>query len=245
MGPENGDPEIACQSQLGGVITTGGGFSTFSRTPNWQKDAVNAYFDALTSSNTPTAGYNRHGRGYPDVSLIGVAYQVVLQGSTAYLYGTSASAPVFAAMISIINAARARSNLTSVGFVNPALYHSSRKKFRDITEGHNRCIVYADTSHPQGATCCNSGFHATKGWDPLTGLGSITLNALKDVSGTATDDDGATDDDSSDTSKTLSIGGIVGIVIGGVSFLVMVVSGTVWIVMGCRACCKSSVAASA
>ena len=32
MGPNTGGPEVACQSQLGGVITTGGGFSTFNPT---------------------------------------------------------------------------------------------------------------------------------------------------------------------------------------------------------------------
>lgn len=40
--------------------------------------------------------YNGKGRGYPDVSLMGRKYAVVLGGVVKYLYGTSASAPVFA-----------------------------------------------------------------------------------------------------------------------------------------------------
>jgi hypothetical protein len=179
MGPENGDPEIACQSQLGGVITTGGGFSTYNPTPSWQTDAVNAYFDALDGRNTPTSGFNRHGRGYPDVSLIGVRYQVVIQGEMRNIYGTSASAPVFAAMISLINAARAAKNMTSVGFLNPTLYarggNLTASLFTDVTSGHNRCCTSGDAS---AAVCCESGFHSTEGWDPVTGWGSMRLPDL-------------------------------------------------------------------
>jgi hypothetical protein len=189
MGPENGDPEIACQSQLGGVITTGGGFSTYNPTPSWQVDAVNAYFDALTASNTPTSGYNRNGRGYPDVSLIGVWYMTVVSGSEIPLFGTSASAPVFGAMISLINAARAKKNQSSVGFINPTLWAFSGATpgnphnltlftaFQDVTSGINKCMAYAG-QHYENAFCCDSGFTATVGWDPVTGLGSITLPNL-------------------------------------------------------------------
>lgn len=63
MGPETGDPEIACQSQLGGVITTGGGFSTLVSRPNYQKNAVN-YYNTLAH---PPSGYATGGRGYPDI----------------------------------------------------------------------------------------------------------------------------------------------------------------------------------
>jgi tripeptidyl-peptidase-1 len=80
MGPENDDPEIACQSQLGGVITSGGGFSTYYAQPSWQTNAVNTYFGTLPSSESPASGYNVMGRGYPDISLIGVAYEVVIGG---------------------------------------------------------------------------------------------------------------------------------------------------------------------
>jgi tripeptidyl-peptidase-1 len=108
MGPETGDAEIACQSDLGGVITSGGGFSTYNPTPSWQKAAVKSYFQNLLSFIYPTDGYNPKGRGYPDVSLIGVWYEVFIQGELTPIFGTSASAPVFAAFISLANAARAR-----------------------------------------------------------------------------------------------------------------------------------------
>ena len=69
MGPETNDPEIACQSQKGGVITTGGGFSTYYPTASWQTQQVTDYFNGL--GTMPPEGYNVEGRAYPDVALIG------------------------------------------------------------------------------------------------------------------------------------------------------------------------------
>ena len=85
------------QSQLGGVITTGGGFSTYYPQPSWQTNAVNAYFAGLPSSDTPAAGYNRLGRGIPDISLLGAEYLVVIDSQLYFMFGTSCSAPVLAA----------------------------------------------------------------------------------------------------------------------------------------------------
>ena len=122
MGPETNDPEIVCQSQLGGVITSGGGFSTYFAQPSWQTSAVNKYFADLTTSNTPTSGYNALGRGYPDMSLIGVNYQVYVSGAIVGLYGTSCTAPVTAAYVSLVNADRLSRGLGSVGWLNPTLW---------------------------------------------------------------------------------------------------------------------------
>ena len=181
MGPESGGSEIACQSQLGGVITTGGGFSTIFRTPSYQQKSISAYFNNLTASYAPTAGYNSEGRGYPDIAFIGVNYQVFIQGNIYSLYGTSASAPVLAAMVSLINAERLKNNQSSVGFLNPTLYaygyggsyfgkawnpFKGVYPFTDITSGHNKCTV---------KECCQSGFFTSEYWDPVTGLGSISL----------------------------------------------------------------------
>ena len=178
QGPEEGNPEIACQSNEGGVITTGGGFSTYNPTPSWQQDAVDSYFSGLSSSNTPTSGYNPNGRGYPDISMIGVKYQVVVQGKMKSVYGTSASSPVVAALVSLVNAARSANNQSAVGFINPTLYAygmpntlgvngTNFQPFNDVTEGYNKCTA---GSNP---VCCDSGFYATSGWDPVTGFGSV------------------------------------------------------------------------
>ena len=49
-------------------------------------------------ADLPSPGYNRQGRGFPDVALLGVSYEVVVGGEIHYVYGSSASAPVFAGM---------------------------------------------------------------------------------------------------------------------------------------------------
>lgn len=94
-GAETGGAEIASQSQLGGVITTGGGFSTLFAMPSWQSDAVTSYLEIVqTSAKPPVKGYNSQGRAYPDVSLSAYNYIIVAGGENVGLYGTSASTPV-------------------------------------------------------------------------------------------------------------------------------------------------------
>ncbi len=117
--PASLSSSIACQSQQGGVITSGGGFSTYYAQPSWQTAAVNGYF---ATGAKPQQGYNPVGRGIPDMSMLGVYYQVVIGGSLVSLFGTSCSSPVTAAMVSLINAARSVKGLKSVGFMNPTLY---------------------------------------------------------------------------------------------------------------------------
>ncbi len=82
QGPESGTTEIACTSDQGGVITTGGGFSTIFAAPSYQSSAISGYFSGLSSSQQPAAGYVATGRGYPDVSMAGYNYEVVIGGKT-------------------------------------------------------------------------------------------------------------------------------------------------------------------
>lgn len=94
--------------------------------------------------------------------------------------GTSYSGSLFAGMISLINDARLHANKTTVGFVNPALYALHRtdgpKVFRDIKEGSSKCPNPKMTGAMVG--CCKHGFRTGKGWDPLTGLGSVDFSEL-------------------------------------------------------------------
>ena len=168
--PSLGETEIACQSQLGGVITTGGGFSTYYPVPSWQENTQKQYFESLATS--PDAGYNSQGRGYPDISLVGVDYPVIINGLTKYVYGTSCVSPVIAGMITLLNTLRAQSGLGTIGFLNPTLYSNrASSSYRDVTSGTNG---YCSVSNPSSALKCK-GFNATSGWDPLTGFGSITF----------------------------------------------------------------------
>lgn len=174
MGPESGKPEVVCQSDKGGQITSGGGFSEYYARPSWQENFVNGYF----THKTPYPGYNRGGRGYPDVTALGHNYYVYTGGKLGGGSGTSAAAPLVASMVSLVNAARVQAGLSTLGFINPALYNSYKTQsasdpiFLDITEGINNCAA-------GGHVCCAEGFPATAGWDPVSGLGSIHFQAFK------------------------------------------------------------------
>lgn len=117
---------------------SGGGFSNIYPIPDYQKTAVANYF---ATSNPPypyyeaTNGtgiganggiYNRIGRGYPDISAVGDNVLIFNKGNPTLIGGTSASAPVFAAVLNRINEERIAAKKSTVGFVNPVLVGSLR-----------------------------------------------------------------------------------------------------------------------
>ncbi|KAK8117373.1 uncharacterized protein PG998_005654 [Apiospora kogelbergensis] len=164
---------------------SGGGFSNVFPTPKYQRDAVRHYVETVGPSlpfksygefprdgnfANITAGkgvYNRLGRAYPDVAAVGDR-QVVYTGGSWYLIGgTSLSAPVWGALLTLVNEQRLKAGKSTVGFINPILYDHP-EVFFDITAGSN----YG---------CGTSGFTAAKGWDPVTGLGSPNFPKLLDL----------------------------------------------------------------
>ena len=88
-------------------------------------------------------GYNPSGRGLPDLSLAGHAYNIFVGTDDGSLVsGTSASAPAVAALVSLVNGARLAAGLPSVGFLNPALYLSNGSFANDITSGRRLIAVF-------------------------------------------------------------------------------------------------------
>ena len=176
MGGPNGLPEVACQADIfpdgyQPEITTGGGFSYMNPLPSYQSQVVATYF--ATSTSYP--GYATNGRGYPDVSLVSMLYEVYFNYTAYPIAGTSASTPVFAAFLSLINAARNATSLPPVGFANPMIYSYFQSfLLNDITSGSNNCGAFA-------YVCCEQGYSAVPGWDPLTGLGSVNFTAMKET----------------------------------------------------------------
>lgn len=173
QGPESGKPEVACTSDQGGVITTGGGFSTIFSAPSYQTSTIANYFSTLPSNQQPVSGYATNGRGYPDVAMAGFNYEVIIGGKQYALSGTSASAPVVAGFVSLVNAARLASGKPALGFLNPAIYQYGTQFSNDITSGENNCAA--------SKVCCDQGFYATKGWDPLTGFGSVDYEKFANI----------------------------------------------------------------
>ena len=138
---------------------TGGGISDVFGVPFYQVGV------ALPSPVNHGAGA---GRGVPDVASNAdpdTGFIVRVHGKDIAIGGTSAAAPLWAALIARLNEALRG----PVGFVNPALYRllgSGSAAFTDITNGNN------DVGHDSG------GYRAGAGWDPCTGLGTPIGTAL-------------------------------------------------------------------
>lgn len=167
------------------IITTGGGFSAYDSIPSYQSDAVRHFLDTADlppihhGSSFPSAGFNAEGRGYPDIAALGHNFQVIINGNQYSVDGTSCAAPVSAGMFALINHQRAESGKSSLGFLNPTLYNlQGTDAFTDITEGTNNCCANPGEGHQQ--VCCEYGFKAQDGWDPVSGLGTINFSKLAD-----------------------------------------------------------------
>jgi Pro-kumamolisin, activation domain len=105
-------------------------------------------------------------REVPDVSANGGQWFVVYYGgSWSGLGGTSLSAPIWSALIALIDDSSARCRKAAVGFINPSLYQlaaSTPADFNQITPGGSN-----NDYGPPG-----SPYPATSGYDMVTGLGS-------------------------------------------------------------------------
>lgn len=146
-----------------------GGFSSFYATPSYQQDALGAYVADYYPTNL-TGRFNTSGRGVPDLSAVGLNIAVAIDGELTTEVGTSAAAPLFAAMLNLVNEERLAVGKSTVGFVNPVLYANASVIFRDITVGNNdMCDGIVE------------GFEAVPGWDPVSGLGTPQWDALKQV----------------------------------------------------------------
>jgi len=143
----NGVPQESVWDDLAsGGGATGGGVSALFPLPAWQ-----------TGANVPGGSM----RGVPDVA--GDAspesgYNVLVDGQPQVVGGTSAVAPLWAALIALVNQQKGE----AAGFVNAALYQNP-SAFHDITQGSN------------------GAYAAAPGWDPCTGLGSPMGTAIAKI----------------------------------------------------------------
>lgn len=135
---------------------TGGGVSEYFAVPTYQKG-----INVPKSASTGFAG-----RGVPDVAGNAdpmTGYSVDVDGETLSIGGTSAVAPLYAALVARLNQSLGR----PLGFLNPTLYSAPvvASAYHDVTQGNN------------------GSYTAGKGWDACTGWGSIIgSHLLKDES---------------------------------------------------------------
>lgn len=128
-----------------GAGATGGGVSSSYPLPSWQ-----------ASAGVPQPA-GQPGRGVPDVAAVAdpqTGYRILVDGRSMVIGGTSAVAPLWAALVARLVQATGR----KLGLLQPALYAAVQAGrvppgFRDITSG------------------TNGAYPACPGWDPCTGLG--------------------------------------------------------------------------
>ena len=140
-----------------GEGATGGGVSQVFPLPTYQDGA-----------RVPVSPSGSAGRGVPDVAGDAdptTGYSVRVDGQNTVIAGTSAVAPLWAALVARLNQALG----TPVGFANPLFYGGlPASTFHEITTGNN------------------DGYSAGPGWNPCTGLGSPDgarlLSALRGAS---------------------------------------------------------------
>lgn len=149
-------------------FSSGGGLSWYDAIPSYQTDALANYFKV--AQNLPSAGYfNRNGRSTPDLAAIGIGLEVMQGGAWQSVGGTSASCPITAGLISLLNNERLAAGKPTLGFLNPWIYQTAVKSqtaFYDVTQGNN------------AYTCC-PGFYCAPGYDPVTGVGTPNYAALR------------------------------------------------------------------
>lgn len=153
---------------------SGGGFSfQFPQNPNakYQEASVANYLKVVpkTAPFPPEGSFPPQGRATPDVSALGEGYQVYNNGQLMSVGGTSASAPMFAGLVSLLNEARLQKGKKQLGFLNPFIYQNSAA-FTDVTVGTNAI--------GRGTGPLPYGFNCTQGWDPATGVGTPKFAAL-------------------------------------------------------------------
>jgi subtilase family serine protease len=148
-------------NQGGSFQASGGGFSRLFARPAYQ-------------AGVPGIGATR---GVPDVSAdasdrtgVAVVFSNRTRDTVQSHGGTSASAPIWAALIALADQDAGR----HLGLVNPAIYQIARspryhQAFHDITTGNN-------TAQFPPATI--TGYQAAPGWDPVTGWGSPNAQIL-------------------------------------------------------------------
>ena len=160
------------------VDFSSGGFSIYHDRPVWQKKAVCEYLEGVGDAYAPY--YTRTGRGFPDVAAQATRFAVRNQGFWSSIGGTSASSPVVAGMVALLNAARKAQGRPPLGFLNPWLYNNTAA-FKDIVNGAGVGCTQRSDFGGQGAA-----WNATAGWDPVTGLGTPLFDKLLEAAAPGT-----------------------------------------------------------
>jgi tripeptidyl-peptidase-1 len=159
--------------------TAGGGFGEYTTegVVPWQAAAVQSYLNK--SLPLPTY-FNRNGRGYPDLAVVGHNCPVWENGVLSDVDGTSCSSPTFASIIAILNSHQLARGKPRLGLATPVLhgmYYDDPSIYQDITVGNNWCTEGGCCpTRPDGGS--EYGYQAAVGWDPVAGLGTPNVGKM-------------------------------------------------------------------
>ena len=145
-----------------------GGVSSYYSIPTWQTNL----------SHLPAWGGSTRFRNIPDVAACADHIYEVLGGRATpddYGGGTSASAPLWAGFMALVNQQLAAQGNPSAGFINPTLYA--------LAAGPANALCFHDVTYGSNVwTASPSLFFALTNYDLCTGLGTMTgtnlINAL-------------------------------------------------------------------
>jgi subtilase family serine protease len=164
-------------TSLSGFASTGGGKSIYYTKPAWQTggDGVRDVPDVTIAASANHDGYLLCTSGSCASGIVNDSFIVG---------GTSASSPVFAGIVTLLNHYLVKNGLiTNPGLsnINPTLYQlakSDPSAFHDITTGNNivPCTPGTPLGFPPSQQCPAGGqfgYTAGVGYDLVTGLGSV------------------------------------------------------------------------
>ena len=155
---------------------------------SYQREVVEAYLQ--TADLPPESSFIKSNRAYPDVTALAWGVPMFVNGTELTTGGTSASAPAFAGVVSLLNGRRLNAGLPVLGFLQPRLYQAAAasargtRKLRRSGAGSEtpmfKDIVFGNSSVGGDHYDCGNGFVAQAGWDAITGWGSPRWGGLVD-----------------------------------------------------------------
>merc|ERR1719245_2051458 len=151
-------------------IDGGGGFSNYAPRQSYQTEAVEQYLS--NANDLPDASkYNASGRGFPDIAAQSVDFEIIVNGRSEAVSGTSCASPTAGGIFALLNDLRDQNGQSKLGFLNPFIYQTAASNpdaFNDCTEGYNKGC----------GSGVQRGFNAAAKWDPASGYGSPNYEVL-------------------------------------------------------------------
>ena len=134
--------------------------------------------DYQTGIKTSTNGASDNSRNYPDVSMPAWELTIIFDGVTQWSGGTSASAPLWAGFMALVNQQNTSNGFGPVGFFNPVLYAIGKSggdvygnSFHDVFD-HSYSEDYHGVCCDDSAATTTVGYYADPGYDLATGWGT-------------------------------------------------------------------------